>query len=112
MEKILELADQLGQAMADHPTGQKYLAAKDELDGDPTARQLIGDYEKTAMQIGQKEQQGRPIEPEDKRKLAEIQVKLAGNMAIKHWMQAQMEYLNLLRQVNQQFMKSSPSLGE
>jgi cell fate (sporulation/competence/biofilm development) regulator YlbF (YheA/YmcA/DUF963 family) len=112
MEKILELAEQLGEAMAEHPTGKKYLAAKAELDADPTARQLIGDYEQTAMQIGQKEHQGRPIEPEEKRKLGEIQGKLAGNISIKHWMQAQMEYLNLLRQVNQQFMKSSPSLGE
>ena len=112
MEKILELARQLGEAMAEHPVGKKYLDVKSQLDADPAARQLIGDYEQAAMSIGQKEQQGRPIEPEDKRKLNEIQGKIAGNAAIKLWMQAQMEYLNLLRQVNQEFLKSSPSLGE
>jgi cell fate (sporulation/competence/biofilm development) regulator YlbF (YheA/YmcA/DUF963 family) len=112
MEKILELAEQLGQAMGEHAVGKKYLAAKAQMDADPIARQLIQDYEKAAMAMGQKEQQGRPIEPEDKRKLAEIQGKIASNMSVKSWMQAQMEYLNLLRQVNQQFMKSSPALGE
>ena len=112
MEKILELAQQLGEAMAEHSVGKKYLAVKSQLDADPAARQLIQDYEQAAMTIGQKEQQGRPIEPEDKRKLADIQTKIAANTTIKLWMQTQMEYLNLLRQVNEQFLKSSPSLGE
>jgi cell fate (sporulation/competence/biofilm development) regulator YlbF (YheA/YmcA/DUF963 family) len=112
MEKILELAEQLGQAMGEHAIGKKYVAAKAQMDADPIARQLIQEYEQAAMSIGQKEQQGRPIEPGDKRKLAEIQGKIASNASVKSWMQTQMEYLNLLRQVNQQFLKSSPSIGE
>jgi cell fate (sporulation/competence/biofilm development) regulator YlbF (YheA/YmcA/DUF963 family) len=110
MEKILEIAKQLGEALAEHPIGKRYNEAREALDADPAAKQLIQDYEKSAMQLSQKEQQGRPIEPEDKRKMASLQSQLAGNLAVKQWLQSQVDYMDLLRQVNEQVLKPGPSV--
>lgn len=105
MEKILEIAKQLGEALAEHPIGKRYKESQDALDADSTAKQLIQDYEKAAMQLSQKEQQGRPIEPEEKRKMAALQTQLAGNPAVKQWLQSQVDYMDLLRKVNEQVLK-------
>jgi cell fate (sporulation/competence/biofilm development) regulator YlbF (YheA/YmcA/DUF963 family) len=105
MEKILEIAKELGEALAAHPIGKRYHDSHKAIDTDPTAKELIQSYEKAAMQIGQKEHQGRPVEPSEKRHLAELQSQLAGNTVIKVWLKAQVDYMDLLRQVNDQVMK-------
>ena len=105
MEKILEIAKELGEALAAHPIGKRYQSSRESLDTDSTAKELIQSYEKAAMQISQKEHQGKPIEPEEKRQMAELQSRLAGNPVIKSWLQSQVDYMDLLRQVNEQVMK-------
>jgi len=108
MEKIFELAKELGDALADHPTVKQYEAARKAMDADPTTRQLIGDYEKSAEALARKEKEGRPIEPEEKRSLAALQGKIAANDAVKKMLQAQIGYLNLLRQINALVIKQPP----
>ncbi len=107
MEKIFELAKELGEALAAHPIGKKYLEARGKMDSDPTAKQIIQDYETAARKIEEKERAGRPIEPEDKRNLANLQGKITGNEVVKKWMETQVEYLNLLRQINDLVMHPS-----
>jgi cell fate (sporulation/competence/biofilm development) regulator YlbF (YheA/YmcA/DUF963 family) len=105
MEKIFELAKQLGESLAEHPIGKRYHGAKDILDADSSAKTLIQEYEQIVVKLGQKEKQGKPIEPEEKRMLTDLQSKLAGNESVKKWMESQVEYMNLLRQINDQVMK-------
>ncbi len=107
MENIFELAKQLGEALAEHPIGKKYNDARQMLDKDPAARQAIQDYETYARQLEQKNREGKPIEPEEKRKLAGFQARISGNEAIKKWMEAQVDYMNLLRQINDLVMKEN-----
>jgi cell fate (sporulation/competence/biofilm development) regulator YlbF (YheA/YmcA/DUF963 family) len=109
MEKIFELAKELGEALAAHPVGKKYQEAKGILDGDEAAKKIIQEYEQMASRLGQKERQGQPIEPEDKRNIAALQGKIASSTSVKKWMEAQVEYLNLLRQVNELVMKEAPT---
>jgi cell fate (sporulation/competence/biofilm development) regulator YlbF (YheA/YmcA/DUF963 family) len=101
MDKIFEAAKELGECLGKHALTQKYLDAKKKADSDPSAKSLINDYEKAAMGIAKKEREGQPIEPSDKHLLSDLQSKIAGNDIIKQWMNAQVEYMNLLRQVNQ-----------
>jgi cell fate (sporulation/competence/biofilm development) regulator YlbF (YheA/YmcA/DUF963 family) len=109
MEKIFELAKELGEALAAHPIGKKYHGAKEALDADEAAKKIIQEYEQMATRLGQKERQGQPIEPEDKRGLAALQGKISASDSVKKWMEAQVEYLNLLRQVNELVMKELPA---
>ncbi len=109
MEKIFELAKELGEALAVHPIGKKYHEAKGILDGDEAAKKIIQEYEQTASRLGQKERQGKPIEPEDKRSLAALQGKIASNESVKKWMEAQVDFMNLLSQINNLVMKENQS---
>jgi cell fate (sporulation/competence/biofilm development) regulator YlbF (YheA/YmcA/DUF963 family) len=105
MDKIFDIAKELGEALADHPIMKKYNEARMKMESDPTAKQLIQDYETTARQLEQKAHTGRPIEPEEKRTLSTLQGKVVSNEAVKRWMEAQVEYMNLLRQVNDEVMR-------
>jgi cell fate (sporulation/competence/biofilm development) regulator YlbF (YheA/YmcA/DUF963 family) len=105
MEKIFDLAKDLGEELANHPIGKRYQDARTAMDADPAARQLIQDYEQAAVRVEQKGRQGRPIEPEEKRTLSDLQGKIARNESVKKWMEAQVEYLNLLRQINDLVMR-------
>jgi cell fate (sporulation/competence/biofilm development) regulator YlbF (YheA/YmcA/DUF963 family) len=109
MEKIFELAKELGEALAAHPIGKKYHEAKEALDADEAAKNIIQEYEQMASKLGQKERQGKPIEPDEKRSLMALQGKISASNSVKKWMEAQVEYLNLLRQVNELVMKELPA---
>jgi len=105
MEKIFELAKELGETLASHPIVKRYMETQNNLESDPTAKKLIQDYETLARQLEQKGHSGRPIEPEEKRTLAGIQAQVVSNIIVKGWMQAQVEYMNLLRQINEEVMR-------
>ena len=108
MEKIFELSKQLGEALAEHPAAKQYLSARKAMEADPEAKQLIADYEKAAAALERKGKEGKPIEPEEKRNLAGLQGKIASNDSVKKMLQTQMEYMNLLRQINHLVMKETP----
>ncbi len=109
MEKILELAKQLGQEIASTLIAQQYFDASKKLDEDKDAQDLIKQYEQQAQQLAMKERQAQPIEPQEKQKLSDLQTKIAENPTIKQWMQAQVEYVNLLRKVNEAVMAQMPN---
>ena len=56
------------------------------------------------MKISQKEQKGEPIEPEEKHSLMDLQTALTGNETVKSWLKAQVDYMDLMRKVNEQVM--------
>ena len=109
MEKILELAKQLGQEIANNKIAKQYFEASKALDEDADAQELIKQYEQQAQQLAMKERQAQPIEPQEKQKLADLQAKIAENPKIKQWMQEQVEYVNLLRKVNETVMAQMPN---
>ena len=104
MEKILELAKRLGREIAANPIGTRYAEASKKLDKDPDAQKLIKEYEAKAQEIAKKEREQKPVEPEEKHALQEMQTQIAEHDTIKTWMQSQVEYVNLLRKVNEAVM--------
>ena len=109
MEKILELAKQLGQEIANDSIAKQYFDASKSLDGNSEAQELIKQYEQQAQQLAMKERQAQPVEPQEKQKLSDLQTQIAENPTIKQWMQAQVEYVNLLRKVNETVMAQMPN---
>lgn len=101
MEKILELAKRLGREIAANPIGVKYADVSSKLDKDPEAQKLIKEYEAKAQEMAKKEREQKPVEPEEKHTLQNMQAQIAEHDTIKAWMQAQVEYVNLLRKVNE-----------
>lgn len=100
-ERILQLAEQLGKQLADSQQAGAYKSARLSVQADQAAMQLMTEFQTQAEKIAQLEDGNRPIEIADKRRFQQLQEQLAGNQKIKDLTEAQMNYLDLLRQVNQ-----------
>jgi len=102
---ITELAERLGKAIADSPATAKLRAARQELHKDAEATRLLEEYRKQIEKIAQLQQDGKPIEPEDKHKMDDLRGKLMSNATFKTFTAAQVDYVDLMRQVNQAIQK-------
>lgn len=100
MQELIEQARKLGVAIAQHPRTLAYFTAAQAVRDDSAARQLLSEYESHATKIGRLEAEHQPVEPADKRRLAELQTKVAGHEAIKQMMRAQTDYIDLMQRVN------------
>jgi cell fate (sporulation/competence/biofilm development) regulator YlbF (YheA/YmcA/DUF963 family) len=98
---VLSKARLLGEALAAHPRVQAMHAAQRSVHADQAAQALLKQYQEHAAAIRRREAEGKPIEPADKRKLAELESGMAGNEALKRMMRAQADYLDLMNQVHE-----------
>ena len=100
MDEILGLACQLGKRIAEHPRGKAFREAQRALAEDSEAQSLLKEFNDQAQHIQALEAQNRPIEPEDKRKLADTQQRVAGNPYLSSYAKAQADYLEMMQQVS------------
>jgi cell fate (sporulation/competence/biofilm development) regulator YlbF (YheA/YmcA/DUF963 family) len=99
-DEILSLARQLGEAISRHPRYVKLREADERVRADKAATDALDAYNKAAEELGRKEQAGRPIEVEDKRRLRGLQETVAANEAVKSFMVAQADYAEVMRKMN------------
>ena len=101
MQAVLELAEKLGKLLAEDPRGKAYIQAVEDLNADAQAQQLLRDYETQARKIAELERQVKPVEVDDKTRLADLQAQIASNQLVKRFLQSQVEHLDMLRKVHQ-----------
>jgi cell fate (sporulation/competence/biofilm development) regulator YlbF (YheA/YmcA/DUF963 family) len=95
--KIEQAAKDLGKMIADHEVGKEYQAATKAFNDDVEAQRLISDFSRTLQSLAEKQAQQQPIEVADKKKLEDIQTKVAMNLQVRRMQTAQMNYLDLVR---------------
>ncbi|NIA07135.1 MAG: hypothetical protein GWP14_05790 [Actinobacteria bacterium] len=100
-ENITAKAAELGQLIADSPAGKALLKARRELQVDKQAHKMLEDYQEQMQKIATLEKERKPVEPEDKRMLVELQQKVASHETLKLWIKAQADFSQLMRDVNQ-----------
>ncbi len=100
MEQIIEVAAQLGKLLADHPRTKAFLAAMAQVQQDSQAKQLLNDHHAQATKIRQLEANLKPVEVPDKRKLADLEARMAGNELLKHMTRCQADYLQMMHEVH------------
>ncbi len=100
MDEILEQASKLGKLIAQDPRARNMAAAQKALEQSSEDRQLLTDYEDGQHQIALLEQQGKPIEPEDKVKLADLHQSVIASQVIKDLLKAQTDYIELMTAVS------------
>jgi cell fate (sporulation/competence/biofilm development) regulator YlbF (YheA/YmcA/DUF963 family) len=98
--EILDAADKLGRLISTHPAAKRMDDLMKRLQGDREAQRVLGDFNRHMQMLGQKEQTGRPIEIDDKRKMDTLQAAVAQNLTLRELQMAQMDYLDLMRQVD------------
>lgn len=100
MKSILELAEQLGQAISDSPQADAMRKARQALEAEEGLMQTLNDYQEQADKVGRLEQENKPVEVDDKHKLRRLHDTLVSSEAFKAFNAAQMDYADLMRQVN------------
>lgn len=112
MDEILDLATRLGKRIALDPRAASMLDAQVSLENSLSDRQLLADYEQQQRKIYELEAGGKPIEPDDKRKLADLHAKVVGSPIIKNVLRAQADFLELMNNVSQRIEQEALSRME
>lgn len=107
MDEILELADQLGKRIGADSRGKLMVAARASLETSLADRQLLADYENHQHKLHSLEAAGKPIEPDDKRRLADLHSKVIASPVIKNLLKAQADYLELMTLVSQRIEETA-----
>ena len=97
---ILAKARALGEALAAHPAVEAHFAAQRAARADSEAQQFLRDYQAQLARIRQRETELKPVEVEDKRKLKDLEARMAGCASLKKLMRTQADYVALMSQVN------------
>jgi cell fate (sporulation/competence/biofilm development) regulator YlbF (YheA/YmcA/DUF963 family) len=101
MQEIIAEAAALGKKIAEHPRSRAFFDAARAAVADPEAQKLLRAYQEAAERLHELEASGKPIEPEDKRRLAALQSEMIGNEKLKAMLKAQADYVELMTHVQQ-----------
>lgn len=100
MERVLELARTLGEAIAASERYQALRKAEAAVEKDEEAVKLQKEYAEVAKRIHELEQAGKPLEPEDKRRAQTLKETLARNGNIQEVTRAWADYNEMIQKVN------------
>lgn len=111
IEQIVSAAKDLGKLIASHDACSKFHAILHKLEKDLEAQRTLTDYNRHLQTIAEKEQNGQPIEVEDKRKLEQLQNGLIDNSLLREFQVAQMDFLDLMRRVDETIAAESGAIS-
>ncbi len=100
MADVMELAGQLGVALAEDARYAAMRAATVALKEDADAKKLEEEYAKAVQTIHRKTAEGVAIEPEDKKRELDLRNKIAANEKITALLRAQADFQELMNSVN------------
>jgi len=101
VDDITSLAERLGKAIADSPQAKRLHEARQGLHADKDLEKLLNDYQDQSEKIARLEGENKPVEVEDKHKLQGLHDRLVSSEPFKKFTAAQVEYMDLMRQVNE-----------
>ena len=105
VDAIISLAQRLGREIAESAAAKALRAAQEAVDGQPELKKLLEDYRVQSQKMMELRESGKPIEVSDKHRVQELQSKLAGSEVFKKLTGAQVEYVDMLRKVNDAMRK-------
>ena len=111
-QEIIDAARHLGKLIAQHPAATKMEAVLNAIEDDREAQRALTDFNRHMETVAEKQQKGQPIEVEDKRKLEELQKAVVRNKALRDMQVAQMDYADLMRQVDEAMSDAMPDAPE
>lgn len=109
--QILAAARQLGTQIAQTPAAERLADVLKKLESDVDAQRALTDLNRHAEGLAQKQAGGQPIEVEEKRKLDALQQAVIRNPLLRDFQAAQMDYVDLMRRVDEAIQGEGPGLG-
>ena len=100
MDQVIKLAERLGKAIAETDRFTKLREVEKATRDDSDAQKALAEMESFQQEIARKEADGSPIEPEEKRRLADLRTKVHTNAGLQGLARAQADYMELMSRVN------------
>jgi cell fate (sporulation/competence/biofilm development) regulator YlbF (YheA/YmcA/DUF963 family) len=100
-QQIMDAAEKLSQMLVDHPAVARYKAAQKAVTDDPEASRLLAEFDQQIEKLARQEQTGMPITDAQRQQLESLQSRIVSHLKIKNLNLAQVEFVDLLRKVNQ-----------
>ncbi len=100
-DEILRSATDLGKLIAKHNASIQLKDLVKRLRDDADAQRILNDYNRQVQNISEKEQDGKPIEVEEKHQLEKLRTKLIQTPILRDFQMVQMDYLDLMRRVDE-----------
>lgn len=108
-QEIISAATALGRQIGTHDATRKFEAGVAKLRDDVDAQRALNDFNRHMNKLAEKEGAGQPIEVEDKRRLEQLQSTLIANEVVRTFQMGQMDYLDLMRKVDDAISRASLS---
>lgn len=105
MNELVELAEKLGKAVSESKEAKAFRDARKLLEEHKDVLATLNEYHAQVRKIDQLEAEQKPIEVDDKHKLDELHARLISSDVFKKFTAAQMDYVDLMRKVNQAIRK-------
>jgi cell fate (sporulation/competence/biofilm development) regulator YlbF (YheA/YmcA/DUF963 family) len=100
-QEIMNAAEKLSQMVVQHPAVAKYRQAQKSVAEDPDAARLMSDFDKQLETLLRQEQSGMAATDAQRKQLEGLQMQIASHIKIKALNMAQVEFVDLLRKINQ-----------
>ena len=99
MERLIELARQLGKRIAAHERTALLKQAQKAVNDDPDAGEIIQNYQNQAQKIRQLELDKKPIEVADKHLLSELETKIGTHPKLTELTKRQVNFVEMMQKV-------------
>jgi cell fate (sporulation/competence/biofilm development) regulator YlbF (YheA/YmcA/DUF963 family) len=104
-QQIMDVAEKLGKMVAEHPAVARYQAAQKAVADDPEASRMLQDFDKALERLARQEQSGMPVTDAQRQQLETLQSRIVSHIKVKNLNLAQVDFVDLLRKVNQLIQK-------
>jgi cell fate (sporulation/competence/biofilm development) regulator YlbF (YheA/YmcA/DUF963 family) len=101
MEKLIKKANELGHLLAQHQIIKRFRELAEKLEKDEESKGIMNELFEVTQSFEAKERANQPIEPDEKKQLADLQDKAKENSLISEFLATQAYYINVLSAVNE-----------
>ena len=100
-QQILAEAEKLGALVAQHPAVEKYKQAQKAVSEDPETTRAMAEFQRQFETLARQEQSGMPMTDAQRQQLESVQSRIVSNIKVKALNMAEVDFIDLLRKVNQ-----------
>ena len=100
MTDMIESAQQLGKAIAESDRFRAVADLRTKIDTDETLQAEMKALNELGAKIAKLEKEVQPVEPEDKRRLQELQQNVTGNALLQDLARVEADFAELMNRVN------------
>ena len=104
-QQIMDAAEKIGQMLVEHPAVIRYQQAQKTVSEDAEAGRMLQEFDRTLEKLGRQEQSGMQVTDAQRQQLETLQSRIVSHIKVKNLNLAQVEFVDLLRRVNQTIQK-------